>query len=146
MKTKQVVEAYNVLGGAKLTKMEDKDKFTVIKAMRQMKPVAIGYEDFVKDAQEKLKDERFDDMRGKAQKWQEEGDKTALTVDERIEVNAYFAAYNKRVNDCLKEEQEKEVELGYGRLDEEAFGKLVASNDFDVNTILLLGDALAEVG
>lgn len=146
MKTKQVVEAYNVLGGAKLTKMEDKDKFTVIKAMRQMKPVATGYEDFVKDAQEKLKDEHFDDMRGKAQKWQEEGDKTALTVDERIEVNAYFAAYNKRVNDCLKEEREKEVELGYGRLDEEAFGKLVASNDFDVNTILLLGDALAEVG
>lgn len=142
MKTKQVVEVYNVLGSAKLTKMDDKDKFAVIKAMRQMKPVATGYEDFVKDAQEKLKDERFEEMRVKAQKWQEEGGKTTLTMDERIELNAYFGVYNNRVDECVKEEQEKEAELGYERLSEEAFGKLISSNDFDVSTILMLEDAL----
>lgn len=144
MNIKQVSEVYNKLNeiGTKLTKMEDKDKFIVIKAMRQMKPVATGYDDFVKDAQEKLKGDGFNEMMEKAKKWQEEGDKTTLTIEERVSLNAYFNAYNKRVEDCLKEEAEKDVELTYERLQEDAFGKLVSSNDFDVKTIMELNDVL----
>ena len=142
MKTLQVVEVYNTLNGAKLTKMEDNDKFLVIKAMRQLKPIATAYEDFVKDAREKLKGEEFDDMQKKAQKWQEEGEKTTLTVEERIKVNTYLTGYANKVNECAKEEAEKENELSYEKLTEDAFGKLIASNDFDVKTIMLLNDAL----
>lgn len=142
MKTKQVVEAYNALNSAKLTKMEDKDKFLVIKAIRQLKPISTAYEEFVKDAQEKLKDEQFNDNVEKAKKWQEEGEKTTLTMDERMAMNAYFTAYNKRVDECVKEEKEKDVELSYERLTDDAFLKLLSSNDFDVNTIMLLNEVL----
>lgn len=142
MKTKQVVEVYNTLNGAKLSKMEDKDKFLVIKAMRQLKPISTAYEEFVKDAQEKLKGDDFEDIQKKAQKWQEEGENTSLSLEERREINTYLNGYNNKVVECLKEEVEKDNELNYEKISEDAFGKLVSSNDFDVKTIMNLQDAL----
>lgn len=142
MKTKQVVEVYNTLNGAKLSKMEDKDKFLVIKAMRQLKPISTAYEEFVKDAQEKLKGDNFEDIQKKAQKWQEEGENTSLSLEERREINTYLNDYNNKVVECLKEEVEKDNELNYEKISEDAFGKLVSSNDFDVKTIMNLQDAL----
>lgn len=142
MKTKQVVEVYNTLNGAKLSKMEDKDKFLVIKAMRQLKPISTAYEEFVKDAQEKLKGDNFEDIQKKAQKWQEEGENTSLSLEERREINTYLNGYNNKVVECLKEEVEKDNELNYEKISDDAFGKLVSSNDFDVKTIMNLQDAL----
>lgn len=142
MKTKQVVEVYNTLNSAKLSKMDDKDKFLVIKAMRQLKPVFTAYEEFVKDAQEKLKGDDFEDVQTKARKWQEEGENTSLTIEERRNINIYLNDYSNKVNECLKEEVEKDNELTYEKISEEAFGKLIASNDFDVKTIMNLQDAL----
>lgn len=142
MKTKQVVEVYNTLNSAKLSKMEDKDKFLVIKAMRQLKPISTAYEEFVKDAQEKLKGDDFEDIQKKAQKWQEEGENTSLSLEERREINTYLNGYNNKVVECLKEEAEKDNELNYEKISEDAFGKLVSSNDFDVKTIMNLQDAL----
>ena len=142
MKTKQVVEVYNTLSSAKLSKMEDKDKFLVIKAMRQLKPISTAYEEFVKDAQEKLKGDDFEDIQKKAQKWQEERENTSLSLEERREINTYLNGYNNKVVECLKEEVEKDNELNYEKISEDAFGKLVSSNDFDVKTIMNLQDAL----
>lgn len=142
MKTKQVVEVYNTLNGAKLSKMDDKDKFLVIKAMRQLKPIATAYEEFAKDAQEKLKDEDFEDIREKARKWQEEGENTSLSLEERRGINTYLNGYNNKVVECLREESEKDNGLAYEKISEDAFGKLVASNDFDVKAIMSLQDAL----
>ena len=142
MKTKQVVEVYKLLNEAKISKMEDKDKFLVIKAMRQLKPIFTSYEEFVKDAQEKLKGDDFEENQKKAQQWQTEGEKTTLSLEERVHLNTYFSDYTKKVNACIHEEEEKDNELTYERLTEDAFGKLIASNDFDVKTIMVLQEAL----
>ncbi len=144
MKTIDIVRAYKAVNEAKLSKMADKDKFTVIKAIRAMKPVADGFEGFVKDAQERLKDEDFAAMQKKAQQWQQEGAATKLSPEERVAINAYFTAYNQKVAACVREESEKELKLDYPRLQADAFGQFVASNDFNVKTILDLEDALAE--
>ena len=50
MKTIEITNIYAVLNEAKLTKMEDADKFKVIKALRVIKPIAKGYEDFIEEA------------------------------------------------------------------------------------------------
>lgn len=142
MKTKQIVEVYNTLNGARLSKMDDKDKFLVIKAMRQLKPIATSYGEFVQDAQERLKGDGFEDIQKKARQWQEEGESTTLSLEERRDINVYLNDYGRKVEECVAEEAGKENELDYVRLAEEAFGKLVASNDFDVKTIMLLQDAL----
>lgn len=142
MKTIDIVKAYRIINDAKLTKMEDADKFKVIKATRQLKPVAASFDEFVKEAQERLKPEGWDDMQKKARQWQEDGDKSTLTVEERREINRYFTDYNAKVEECVKEEAEKEHELTYERLSEEVFGKFVASNDYDVRTIIELENIL----
>lgn len=142
MKTIDIVKAYRIINDAKLTKMEDADKFKVIKATRQLKPVAASFDEFVKETQERLKPEGWDDMQKKARQWQEDGDKSTLTVEERREINRYFTDYNAKVEECVKEEAETEHELTYERLSEEAFGKFIASNDYDVRTIIELENIL----
>lgn len=134
--------AYQVINSAKLTKMEDADKFKVIKAIRAMKPHVKAFEDLVKDAREKLKGDEHEMMAKRAQQWQEEGSATTLTDEERMELNKYTTEYDKKVDECVREEAEKDIDLSFDKLSEDAFGKFIASNDFDVKTIMLLQDAL----
>lgn len=142
MKTEVIVKAYSKINASKITKMEDADKFKVIKMAKAMKPIATAYEDFVKDAQEKLKDEKFDEVQKKAQQWQQEGENTTLTIEERKGINEYLNAYYNKVNECVKEENAKEHELTYDRLTEEAFGKFVASNDFEVSEMVMMEEVM----
>ena len=151
MKTIEIVNAYNALNGAKLAKMEDKDKFTLIKAMKALKPVKTGYDDFVKDAQEKLKEEDHEEWVKRAQAWRDKhgeekpGDMSAEDVREVKAINEYFDKYNKRVTECVKEEADKDAAPEYGKLTEEAFGKLLASNeDWDAEKALLVSEVLCE--
>ena len=58
MKTSKIVSVYKTMNDSKLTKMEDADKFKVIKALRAIKPISEGYEEFVKLTHEKLKDDK----------------------------------------------------------------------------------------
>lgn len=144
MTTNAILSAYKLLNDSKLTKMEDKDKFIVIKAVRKFKPIATDFADFQKDAQEKLKSENFEDMQKKAQQWQKEGEKTTISEDERREINTFFNEYYKKLEDCLREESEKVHELEYEKLSEDAFGKLVSSNDFKVDDIIKIQDAMVK--
>ena len=58
MKVSDCVKALPILKEAKLTKMEDKEKLTVIKAVRALDKVAKEYEALVKEVKEKLKDDK----------------------------------------------------------------------------------------
>ena len=144
MTTNTVLSVYKLLNDSKLTKMEDKDKFIVIKAVRKLKPIAADFEDFKKDVQEKLKGENFEEMQKKALQWNEEGDKTTLTEDERKEVNMFFYEFNKNMKECLKEETEKKHELEYEKLSEDAFGKFISSNDFKVDDIIKIQEVMVQ--
>lgn len=150
MKTSQIANAYELINPAKLTKMDDADKFKVIKAIRIFKPIAIALEELIEDAQERLKDEQYPVMEQRANKWNEKyGNKKIKRSDipkedlkELDEINAYSAAHRKLVEDFIKEEADKECELTFDKLSEDAFGKFIASNDFDVKTIIGLQDVL----
>ena len=89
-------------------------------------------------------------MTEKAQAWNKDnqgkkvGELTQEEIDELNAINKYFSDYNSRVENCVKEEAEKEVELTFDKLNEEAFGKLVASNDWTCGQIMALSDAVAE--
>lgn len=142
--TDTVNSVYKLLNDSKLTKMEDKDKFIVIKAVRKFKPIAADFEDLKKDVQEKLKGENFEEMQKKALQWNEEGGKTTLTEDERKEVNMFFYEFNKNVKECLKEETERKHELEYEKLSEDAFGKFISSNDFKVDDIIKIQEVMVQ--
>lgn len=142
--TREIVAAYGLLKDAKLTKMEDADKFRLIKTLRALHKAADDYEAFRNEALEKLKGEGHDGIVAKAQQWQREGDKTTLTAEERIGVNRYFAEYNSKVEQCLKEEAEAVRDIGAPALGEDAFGKLVASNDWTLGQMEALACVLTE--
>lgn len=142
MKTKNVVELYNILKSSHLTKCEDSDKFLMIKNISKMKPVVTAFEDFRTEAQEKLKDERFDDMQKLAKKWQEEGEKTTLSDKEKIEVNTYFFDYSQKIGACMKEESDKDIDIEIKKLSDKGFQSFVSSNDFTLEQCALLSETL----
>lgn len=142
MNTSTIIEVYQLLNNAKLTKMESKEKFEVIRIMRAMKSVAEEWDSFVKTMDEKLKGERHDEMLAKAQQWQKEGEKTTLTLDERMAVNEYFGKLDRERRQLIASEQSKEVNILFDKLTEEAFEHLVDSNDFVVGQILALQEAI----
>jgi hypothetical protein len=142
MKAKELIEVYKLLREAKMTKMKDADKFKIIKIMHVLKPKFSELADFETDAREKLKDDKFSEMQAKAQKWQQEGEKTTLTSVEKEEINAYFGEYNKKITDCLKDEFEKELKLKFDKIDDKALESLLASNDFNVEQSTSLYEAL----
>lgn len=151
MKTIDIVNAYNVLNAAKLTKLADADKFTVIRAMRQLKPIYTGYEDAVKDAQERLKPEDFDALQKKAADWNathKDKQLKDLTPEERTTldgINAAYRDYTSKVEECIRDIAETEKTLDYTRLSQDAFGKLMESNpEWKMQEILGVADVLGE--
>lgn len=151
MKTIDIVNAYNVLNAAKLSKLADADKFTVIRAMRQLKPIYTGYEDAVKDAQERLKPEDFDALQKKAADWNathKDKKLTDLTPEERTTlegINAAYRDYTSKVEECIRDIAETEKTLDYTRLSQDAFGKLLESNpEWKMQEILGVADVLGE--
>lgn len=151
MKTIDIVNAYNVLNGAKLAKMQDADKFTVIRAMRALKPIQTDYEAAVKDAQERLKPEDFDALQKKAADWNathKDKKLTDLTPEERTTldgINAAYRDYTDKVEQCVRDLAETEKTLDYTRLSQDAFGKLLESNpEWKMQEILGVADVLGE--
>ena len=149
LRTIDIVQAMGVLGTAKLSKMDDKEKFALIRAMKALKPAKTAYDDFVADAREKLKAAAHDDLLKQADQWRQKhaGQKPAdldpAALRELEELNTYFNDYNRRVEECVKEEAERETTVQYAPLTEEAFARLLASNDgLDAEKALLLSEVL----
>ena len=133
-KVDNIVSLYNILKEAKLTKLADADKYTIIKILRKLRPTAEKFEEDKKEAQEKLKPENWDEIVEKANLLRKENNSNRLTADE-VE---YFV----KVNECLGEELEKEVEIDIPTINEEAFEKLMASNDWEAKTALFVADEI----
>lgn len=144
MQTSTIIEVYQLLNTAKLTKMESKEKFQVIRIMRAMKPVAEEWDSFVKTMDEKLRDDNHEEMLAKAQQWQKEGEKTTLSLDERMAVNEYFGKLDKERRELIASEQSNEANVLFDKLTEEAFERLMDSNDFNVGQILALQEAICQ--
>lgn len=140
MKTSTIIEVYKALKEAKLTKMESKEKFAVIRIMRAVKPVAEEWDAFMATVDEKLKGENHEAIVAMIQQWQKEGDNTTLTMEERKEVNEYIAKFNAERNELINAELAKEVEVSFERISEETFERFIDSNDMDVNVLTMLSE------
>ena len=146
IKTEDALKAYNVLATAKYGKLEDADKIKVWKIARVLKPVAEQFDGDSKDAAEKMKpSDDFDERLGKAQEYermlkQPDVDMSTLPMGaaEYSKFVEDFRAYNKLVNEAVREFAEKEVELELDLLTEDSLGKLMASNDWTMAQVMNL--------
>ena len=154
IKTSKVLDAYNVLNTAKYGSMEDADKIKVWKIARALKPFATKFDDDSKDAAEKMKPKMkggFDELLQKAQEYERmqrdpKADMKKLPMGP-AEYDAFIKelkAYNKLVGDAVKDFADKEVEIDFEPLSEEAFGKLMASNDWNMSQVVALSEIVCE--
>lgn len=145
-----VMEAWNILNTANYKQLDDADKIKLWKIARVMKPVAKQLEDDSRDAAEHLKPEGFDMKLEQAKEYEakvQKGDteKLPMTEDEHLTfIREVFQPFNDMVQKAVKEEVDKEVELDYEPLTEEAFGKLMASNDWKIQQVMVLGNLIVE--
>lgn len=146
IKTDKVLAVWQVLGSAKYTKMEDADKIKVWKISRVLKPIAEKFDDDSKDAAEKLKPtEDFSDRLQNAQEYERvskdasaDATKLKMGAAEYGEFLKELQNYNKLVSDAVKGFAEKEVEVEFEPIGEDAFGKLMASNDWNFEQVMAI--------
>ena len=148
--TEKVLAAYNVISTAKYSKLDDANKVKVWKIARAMKPVADKFADDRDDAAKKLMPtEDFEERRVKAQQYQAMlGDKQAdmtqapMTPTEFWKFIEESNGYNKLLADALNDFGKKEVKVSFEPISEEAFGKLMTSNDWTFEFALKLGEII----
>lgn len=137
MKTtiKNIVSAYKALGDAKVSKLEESEVIKIVKARKAMRQIAEDYEAFLKDVQEKFKPENWDEIQSKIQQWQKEGENTTLTEKERIDINKALIEYQVKIENAVKEELSKEVELDIDKLKEDSSTKLLLENGWELKKL-----------
>ena len=138
MKVKSIVEAYKLLGNVKSTNLEDSDKGKILKARKVMRPIADEFESFLKDAQELYKPEGWEDVQKKLAQWQQEGEKTTLSEEERIAINKALIAYQSAIDKAVKAEFDKDVEIEIEKLSKGSDIKLMSANDWTPNQLDLI--------
>lgn len=150
VKTSEILSVYQIIGKAKYGKMSDDDKVKVWKIARKLKPVATKFEDDTKDASDKMKPyEDFDQNLQKAQEYERLNNDKKPTIDvmSTADYDKFiedFKEYQKLVNNAVKEFADKEVEIEFDAISEEAFGKLITSNEWTFGQVTLLGDFICE--
>lgn len=149
VKTEKVLGAFNVLNTAKYAKMDDADKIKVWKIARALKPIATKFDEDSKDAAEKLKPEGFDDDLRKAQEYERvtkdkdaDASKLEMGAAEYGEFIKKLKEMNKLVTDALKEFANKEVDIDFEPISEDAFTKLMASNDWTMEQAVMIGELI----
>lgn len=150
MKTEDVLKAYQVISTAKYSKLDDADKIKVWKIARSLKPVAEKFREDSEDAQQKMKpNDDFDEQLMKAQEYEREirkpdcdASKLPMGAAQYQEFVDEFKAYQKLVNDTINDFAEKEVEVSFDPISEDAFGKLMASNDWTLEQVATLGEII----
>ena len=137
-KVKDIVSAYKALGEAKVTKLEEVDKIKVLKARKAMRPIADDFDAFLKDCREKFKPDDWDTVQEKVAQWQKEGENTTLSEDERKSINKTLIAYQASIDNAIKDELNKEVEIEIEKLGEGSDVKLLSTNDWTPNQLNLI--------
>lgn len=132
--TEKAVVAYRILNNTKVGKMKDGDKYNIVKIMKELKPAANSYDDFIKDAADKLKPEGIEEIQSKVQASEK------LTAKEQESWNKY----NQDVAQCVSDELKKEVEFSFTPLSEEGFKGLLSSNDLTLAEIMALEEVIGE--
>ena len=135
MKIKEIVNAYKALGEAKVSNLEESEIRKVVNNRKIMRTIAEEFEALLKDCQEKFKPENWDELQQKIQQWQQEGEKTTLTEEERIVINKAIIKYQQLITKAIQDEEDKNVDITVEKLSEDSITKLLKHNDWPINKL-----------
>ena len=149
VKTESLMVVFNILKNAKYSKMTDGDKVSVWKIFRAIKKIGKSFEDDAQDLSNKLMPyETFMDDLQKAREYEIAKSKGEnyidITEDEYKEFIVKLQKYNKTVDEAIREISEKEVEVEFEPLKDDAFDRLCMSNDWTLNQADIVGEFVCE--
>jgi len=151
VKTIDVFNVYQIIGNAKLGKMEDADKLKIWKLARALKDVAVKYDEDRKDAADKMKpSEDFDVKMQKVQEyelaWRDaNSDKSKyISTDEYIALRRDYRAYDALVGKAIADLGAVTVDIDIEPLTEEACLALQAGNDWTMWQVVAVGEVCCE--
>lgn len=131
LKVSEVAEVNALLKKATMVKGDVSAKLALVDAIIATDKIAEDYNKLVTLTREKLQPEDFRSM-------QEKASTKDLTQAEIIEINRYFFTYERSVEDAVKAEAEKLVEVNLKPWNEEQFASLLESNNGYTGAQMLL--------
>lgn len=137
IKTIKAVEAYRTLKMLKVGSMSDEAMLAVWKNLKALRPISETYDKDIEEVRATLQDEDFEKMQQRVKDAQEverrakeeARDMTEAEKREIAEINAWFAAWNKKGEEYLKELAEKEVKVDIVEIDVEELLKAFKMSD-----------------
>ena len=137
VKTIKAVEAYRTLKMLKVAGMSDEAMLAVWKNLKALRPVSEAYDKDIEEVRATLQDAEFEKMQQRVKEAQEverrakeeARDMTEAEKREIAEINAWFAAWNKKGEEYLKELAEKEVKVDIVEIDVEELLKAFKMSD-----------------
>ena len=137
IKTIKAVEAYRTLKMLKVGSMSDEAMLAVWKNLKALRPISETYDKDIEEVRATLQDEDFEKMQQRVKEAQEverrakeeARDMTAAEKREIAEINEWFAAWNKKGQEYLKELAEKEVKVDIVEIDVEELLKAFKMSD-----------------
>ena len=137
IKTIKAVEAYRTLKMLKVGSMSDEAMLAVWKNLKALRPISETYDKDIEEVRATLQDEDFEKMQQRVKEAQEverraKEEARDMTEDEKreiAEINAWFAAWNKKGEEYLKELAEKKVKVDIVEIDVEELLKAFKMSD-----------------
>ena len=135
LRTKEVSEAHSLISTARYQKLSDDDKVKVWKISRKLSPIAEQYSKDAEDAKQRLlPSEDFPQrlqMGLKYQSLRDSGEKDLpMTEEEFTKIAAEWNNYNAILDKALRDRAEEKQTIEINTITEDAFGRLMASNDW----------------
>ena len=123
--TEKIRNAFNLLSSSKGYTLEDAARIELVKIRAALRPIAIAYEEFEKDAVEYLKFEDLDALNAKAQS-------NALLGDDLLKWNTGVIQYNKALTNLRGPELSREHEIESPQISLATYLKLEKENKWDM--------------
>ena len=137
VKTIKAVEAYRALKTLKVSSMSDEAMLAVWKNLKALRPVSETYDKDIEEVRATLQDEEFEKMQQRVKEAQEverkvkeeARDMNEAEKREIVEINTWFAAWNKKGEEYFKELAEKEVKVDVAEFEAEELLKAFKASD-----------------
>lgn len=145
-KKETVMAVYSILNTAKYGRLEDADKVRLWKLTRTLKPIALQVQEDYNDARQRMKpSDDFDQRFKEAQQYEQDmakGNPTAITKEKYDAFVLELQKYQEMVHKTAGQVGSEEVDIDIEPISEEAFEKLLMSNDWTAGQTVTLGDFL----
>ena len=137
IETIKAVEAYGALKTLKVAGMSDEAMLAVWKNLKALRPISETYDKDIEEVRATLQDAEFEKMQQRVKEVQEVERKvkeearelTEAEKQEIVEINTWFAAWNKKGQEYFKELAEKEVKVDIVEIDVEELLKAFKMSD-----------------